>query len=67
MREPLIHITQVWDDGRSERAAYPYSAATIEDLRAVIAGEVGDEYPDNPTDFDFHRRYAAILLRERGQ
>jgi hypothetical protein len=62
MREPLIALV---DD---EIAAIPYSAATVEQLRARAAGKqiykgstCNDHY-----DPDFRRRYAALLLQERG-
>lgn len=59
MKEPTIDGT-------------PFSAAPVNDLRLVLTGEDDRAFlwftPEGPfDDIDVHRRYAAILLRERGQ
>lgn len=64
MREPVF----VSPDG----SLVPYSAAPLHALR-FRAGFHGDPcpekgpHPDEYPDWDFRRRYAAILLAERGQ
>jgi hypothetical protein len=68
MREPLFHWAS---QGITDWT--PYSAAPIKVLRIFAAGG-GIKDPNTPdylksglpTDNDFRRRYAAILLRERG-
>ena len=61
MREPTMDLGS---------ESVPFSQAPVIFLRAVIAspsivgGVTYEFYPDE--DRDFHRRYAAILLRERG-
>lgn len=45
----------------------PFSSAPLELLKGVVAlGQTNNDLKDEWFDVDFRRRYAAILLRERG-
>jgi hypothetical protein len=56
MREPQF----VFEDGRE----VSYSRVETYWLRMIQGGHIA---ADEPLDLDFHKRYAAILLVERGQ
>jgi hypothetical protein len=56
MREPQF----VFEDGRE----VSYSQVESHWLRLIQAGQIE---ADGPLDMDFHKRYAAVLLGERGQ
>jgi len=56
MREPQF----VFEDGRE----MSYSQIESHWLRLIQAGQIA---ADGPVDLDFHKRYAAVLLGERGQ
>jgi len=55
MREPQF----VYEDGRE----VSYSQVDSRWLRMIHGGQIR---ADGPVDFDFHKRYAALLLSERG-
>lgn len=55
MREPQF----VFEDGRE----VSYSQVESHWLRLIQAGQIA---ADGPVDLDFHKRYAAHLLGERG-
>jgi hypothetical protein len=56
MREPQF----VYEDGQE----VSYSQVDSHWLRKIHQGQI---QADGPLDLDFHKRYAAIILRERGQ
>lgn len=58
MREPRVAYCAALDCG----CCLPFSQATIDELRMMSVSI--ESYGD--TDLDFNRRYAMILLRERG-
>jgi hypothetical protein len=55
VREPQF----VYEDGREES----YSRVDSYWLRKIHQGQI---QADEPLDLDFHKRYAALLLSERG-
>lgn len=57
MREPII-----FDEDSGTHT--PLSAATVDELRRV--GSIRPTPGGETSDMDFVKRYAAILLRERG-
>ena len=56
MREPQF----VYEDGRE----VSYSRVDTHWLRMIHQGQI---QADGPVDLDFHKRYAALPLSERGQ
>ena len=55
MREPQF----VYEDGRE----VSYSQVDSHWLRMIYDGRIKS---DGPVDLDFHKRYAALILSERG-
>jgi hypothetical protein len=58
MKEPGLHD--------SDGSVVPLSSASTEDLRGIVDGSIPAMPVEGDSDVDFGRRYAAILLRERG-
>jgi len=62
MREPVLFNNEEDSTGK------PFSQLSLTELAHVAAGDFHVLEPDDTDlDIDFAQRYAAILLKERGQ